>query len=66
VQVFTSEEKNSGTDSKVTLTVFGDLGSSGPLKLSTGIFKLGKMDEFDVSEVSANTVNVLDPEFGYD
>ncbi|XP_052774352.1 lipoxygenase homology domain-containing protein 1-like isoform X2 [Mya arenaria] len=56
VRVVTSEEMDSGTDSNVTLTVYGDADNTGPISLgspSTGSFNTGKTDEFDV---------ILDPE----
>ena len=49
--VTTSEDADSGTDSNVTLTVYGDADNSGPLTLgsvSTGFFYAGHTDEFDV------------------
>jgi len=52
VRVITSEETDSGTDSNVTLTVYGDLDNTGPITLgstSTGYFYTGKVDDFDVS-----------------
>ncbi|XP_078590366.1 lipoxygenase homology domain-containing protein 1-like isoform X4 [Branchiostoma floridae x Branchiostoma japonicum] len=51
VRVTTSEDVNAGTDAQVTLTVYGDKGSSGPLQLGvgqSGFFERGKIDEFDV------------------
>ena len=51
VLVTTSEDADSGTDSNVTLTVYGDADNSGPLTLgsvSTGFFYAGHTDEFDV------------------
>ena len=51
VLVTTSDEPDSGTDSNVTLTVYGDADNSGPLTLgsvSTGFFYAGHTDEFDV------------------
>ena len=47
----TSEESDSGTDSNVILTVYGDADNTGPISLgsySTGYFYSGKTDEFDV------------------
>jgi len=49
--VTTSEESDSGTDSNVILTVYGDADNTGPISLgsySTGYFYSGKTDEFDV------------------
>ena len=47
----TSEDADSGTDSNVTLTVYGDADNSGPITLgsaNTGYFYSGHTDEFDV------------------
>lgn len=52
VHVTTCEESDSGTDSNVFLTVYGDADNTGPIPLgshSTGYFYSGKTDEFDVS-----------------
>ncbi|XP_012939779.1 lipoxygenase homology domain-containing protein 1 isoform X2 [Aplysia californica] len=51
VYVMTSSEPGSGTDAKVTLTVLGDKGSSGPLVLGAAgqdFFSEGQTDQFDV------------------
>lgn len=50
--VKTSDETDSGTDSNVTLTVYGDADNTGPIQLgspSVGYFYSGKTDEFEVS-----------------
>ena len=56
VLVTTSDDKDSGTDAKVTLTVFGDKGNSGPLPLEKdghkeglNLFVDGTTDDFQVS-----------------
>ena len=53
VYVTTSGAPNSGTNDRVTLTVYGDAGNSGPLSLGEpdkGHFQTGQTDEFQVSE----------------
>ena len=51
VLITTGSEEEAGTDSKVTLTVFGDKGNSGPqlLELPNGKFNVGQTDSFSVS-----------------
>ena len=52
VKVITGNKDNSSTDARVTLTVFGERGDSGPLPLGepdSGLFDTGATDEFDVS-----------------
>ncbi|KAK3579121.1 hypothetical protein CHS0354_022141 [Potamilus streckersoni] len=53
VLVTTSSEPDSSTDAKVTLTIYGDYGNSGPILLQSSdgspIFERGKTDEFNVS-----------------
>lgn len=52
VQVVTSAEEGSGTDASVSLTVYGDKGSSGALPLKSddrSCFQQGKTDKFNVS-----------------
>ncbi|XP_059163011.1 lipoxygenase homology domain-containing protein 1-like [Physella acuta] len=47
----TGDEKGSGTDANVTLTVFGSKGGSGPLTLGTNgqeNFRTGQTDQFDI------------------
>ena len=47
----TNADSDSGTDSNVTLTVYGDADNSGPITLgsaSTGYFYSGHTDTFDV------------------
>ena len=47
----TSADSDSGTDSNVTLTVYGDADNTGPIALgsaSTGYFYSGQTDKFDV------------------
>ena len=47
----TSADSDSGTDSNVTLTVYGDADNTGPITLgspSTGYFYSGQTDKFDV------------------
>ena len=51
VLVTTGSDADSGTDSNVTLTVYGDADNSGPIQLgshSVGYFYSGQTDEFDV------------------
>ena len=57
----TSEEADSGTDSNVTLTVYGDAGNTGPISLgspSVGYFYSGKTDEFDVRILDCLIFNI--------
>lgn len=53
VYVTTAADEDSGTDSNVSITVYGDADNSGPIQLgsqSVGYFYSGKTDEFDVRE----------------
>ena len=51
--ITTHSDPDSGTDSNVTLTVYGDADNTGPIALgdpSTGFFYSGKTDEFEVGD----------------
>ena len=55
VLVATGGDENGSTDAKVTLTVFGERGDSGPLPLEKEgeeLFKPGATDEFKVGRYS--------------
>ena len=50
ITVMTSRKYNAGTDSTVMLTVYGEMGDSGPIKLpaTKASFESGSVDVFDV------------------
>ncbi|XP_074641254.1 lipoxygenase homology domain-containing protein 1-like [Tubulanus polymorphus] len=61
VYTYTADEGFSGTDAEVSLTVFGDRGSTSLIPLgagSSGLFEQGQTDEFEVT-VSADEVGTI-------
>ena len=52
VQVFTGDVKNAGTDAKVFLTLFGDLGDTGERQLAKSETHSNKFERGNVSKIN--------------